>query len=142
MLATGWPSGMRPERSTASIVTASSPSFCEASTTLAPPRALVFHLVLDFVDLGARVRSPISFLICGGDAFIGRHRARLDLADLDQRHAEAALYGLADFARWQRERRIRNRRIDDRALGDHPEVDVGQIEIALLGKVVERRSRR
>ncbi len=37
MLATGWPFGARPERSTASMVTAVSPSFCAASITLAPP---------------------------------------------------------------------------------------------------------
>jgi hypothetical protein len=37
ILVTGWPVGVRPERSTASIVTAVSPSFCDASITLAPP---------------------------------------------------------------------------------------------------------
>ena len=37
MLLTSWPLGRRPERSTASMVTAASPSFCAASTTLAPP---------------------------------------------------------------------------------------------------------
>src|SRR5882724_680697 len=37
MLATSCPLGRRPERSTASMVTAASPSFCAASITLAPP---------------------------------------------------------------------------------------------------------
>ena len=71
--------------------------------------ALVFHLVVEFGDLAARALGREFLLHLRGDAFIGRRHARLDLADLDQRHAEPALHRLADFARGQRERRIGNR---------------------------------
>ena len=126
MLATGWPSGVRPERSTASIVTGGQAELLRSLHHIGAARALVFHLVLDFADLGARAFGRDFLLDLGGDAFKGRHRARLDLADLDQRHAKAPLYGLADFARWQRKRRVRDRGIDDRAFCDQAEVDVGK----------------
>ena len=60
--------------------------------------ALVFHLVLDFGDLGARAFGRDFLLHLRRDAFKRGHHARLDLADLDQRHAEPALHRLADFA--------------------------------------------
>ena len=53
--------------------------------------ALVFHLVVEFGDFAARALGREFLLDLRGDAFIGRRRAGLDLADLDQRHAEAAL---------------------------------------------------
>ena len=134
--------GVRPERSTASIVTAVRPSFCDGFDHAGAAAALVFHLVLEFGDLGARAFGRDFLLHLGRDAFIGRRHAGLDLADLDQRHAEPALHRLADLAGGQRKRGIRDGGIDDRGFRDHAEVDVGQIEVALLGEVVERHARR
>ena len=98
MLATGWPSGVRPERSTASIVTGGQPELLRGLDHAGAAAALVFHLVVEFGDLGARALGRDFLLHLRGDAFIGRRHARLDLADLDQRHAEPALHRLADFA--------------------------------------------
>ncbi len=88
--------------------------------------ALVFHLVAQFGDLGARAFGRDLLLQIGGDAFIGRLDAGLDLADLDQRHAELALHRLAHLAGRQRKGRIRDRGIDDGGFRDHAEVDVGR----------------
>ena len=60
--------------------------------------ALVFHLVVEFGDLGARAFGRDFLLHLCGDAFKRGRHARLDLADLDQRHAEPALHRLADLA--------------------------------------------
>ncbi len=110
------------------------------STPTGAAAALVFHLVVELGDLGSRPfdRDFLFHLRCY--AFIRGHRTRFDLADLDQCHAEAALYRLAHLAGWQRKRRVRNRGIDDRGFGDDAEVDVGEVQVALLGEVVERRS--
>ena len=76
--------------------------------------ALVFHLVVEIGDLGARALGG-DFLFQGrGDAFIGRFGPRLDLADLDQGNAEPARHRLAHLAGRQRERRVRDGAIDDR----------------------------
>ena len=142
MLATGWPSGSAAGAIDGVDRDGGQAELLRSLDHVGAAAALVFHLVLDFVDLGARAFGRDFLLHLCRDAFKRRRHARLDLADLDQRHAEPALHRLADFARRQRKRRIRNRRIDDRGFCDHAEVDVGQIEIALLGEVVERRSRR
>jgi peptidyl-prolyl cis-trans isomerase D len=62
------------------------------------PAALVLHLVLHFRDLGACALGRDFLLHLCRHAFKRRRHARFDLADLDQRHAEAALHRLADFA--------------------------------------------
>ena len=141
MLLTGCPFGARPERSTASMVTAVSPSFCAASTTLAPPPRSSSILSRKFAT-SLRARSVASSFFSSGATLciVGLDR-RLDGADLDQRHAELALHRLADLAGRQREGRVRDRGIENARFGDEAEIDVGRGEIALLGDVVERRSR-
>ena len=124
------------------MVTAVSPSFCAASTTLAPPPRSSSILSRRSATL-VRARSiAISLLHVAGDARVVRLDARLDLADLDQRDAEPALHRLADLARRQREGGVRDGGIENGGLGDEAEIDVGGAELALLGEVVERRARR
>ena len=140
MFVAGWPLGPRPERSTASTVTAASPSFCAASMTLAPPPRSSSILSRNSATL-VRARSlAISFLRSGREALIGRRHPRLDLADLDQGEAELALCRLAYIARRQREGGIGDGGVGDRRFGDDAEIDIGRIEAALLGEIVERRS--
>ena len=142
MLATGWPSGQAAGAVDGVDRDGGQAELLRGLDHAGAAAALVFHLVVEFGDLGARALGRDFLLHLCGDAFVGRRHARLDLADLDQRHAEPALHRLADFAGRQRKRRIRDRGIDDRGFCDQAEVDVGQIEIALLGEIVERRSRR
>ncbi len=60
--------------------------------------ALVFHLVVEFRDLGARALGGNVLFQVRGDAFIAGFDCRLDLADLDHGNAEPARHGLADLA--------------------------------------------
>ena len=99
--------------------------------------ALVFHLVAQLRNLGARALSGYFLLQVGGDAFIGWFDPGLDLADLDQRHAEPALHRLAHLSGRQRKRRIGDRGIDNGGFRDQPEIDVGRIEPTLLGQILE-----
>ena len=91
MLVAIWPLGRRPERSTASTVTAVSPSFCAASIDAGAAAALVFHLVAQIGDRLARAFDRNFLLQACGEAFIGWRDPGLDLADLDQGNAEACL---------------------------------------------------
>ena len=116
------------------------PQFLRGLDNARATAALVFHLVAQLGDLGARAFARNLLLELRGDAFIGWLDARLDLADLDQGKAELALFRLAYLAGRQREGGVRNRRIDDRGFRDQAEVDVGWIEAALLGEILERQS--
>ncbi len=91
-------------------------------------------------DLGAGPFGRDFLLQAGRHAGVIGLDRRLDGADLDQRHAELALDGLADVTRGKRERGIRNRGIEDGGFADHAEIDIGRFEIALLGEVLERQS--
>ncbi len=74
-----------------------------------------------------------------GEAGVVRLLARLDLVDLDDGRAEAALHRLADLAGGKREGGIADRGVE-RRLGHEAEVDVGAVEPALLGEVLERHA--
>src|SRR5205085_10540445 len=87
--------------------------------------ALVFHLVAQFGHLGTGAFGRDFLLQVSGDAFIGRLDARLDGADLDQRHAELALHRLAHFARGKRKSRIGDFGIEDGGFSDRAEGDIG-----------------
>src|SRR5579863_9625596 len=65
MLVAGWPLGRRPERSTASTVTALSPSFFAASMTLAPPPRSSSILSRSSATLERARSFAISFFISG-----------------------------------------------------------------------------
>ena len=80
------------------MVTGAMPELLRGLDDAGAAAALVFHLVVEFGDFGAGALGRDFLLDLGGEALIGRRRSGLDLADLDQCHAEAALHRLADFA--------------------------------------------
>ena len=71
MLVTGWPLRRRPERSTASMVTAVKPQLLRGFDHAGAAAALVFHLVVEIGDLGARALGGNVLFQVRGDAFIG-----------------------------------------------------------------------
>ena len=140
MLGAGWPLGEPPGAIDGVDGDGGEAQFLRGFDHAGAAAALVFHLVAQFGDLGARALDRDLLFQIGGAARIGRLDAGLDLADLDQRDAEPALHRLADLAGRQREGGVRDRRIDNRRFRDRAEVDVGRGEPALLGQIVERHS--
>src|SRR6185312_2066014 len=100
--------------------------------------ALVLDLVAQVVDRGARARLGDGLLDLLLDVVEGLLRARVDLGDVEEQRAEAALDRLADLVERQPEGGFRRGRIDDLLLGHRPDVDVGRVQPPLLGDVGER----
>ena len=123
------------------MVTAVEPQLLRGVDHARAAAAFVFHLVAQICDLGARALAGELFLQVGRDTRIVGLDRRLDGADLDQRRAELALHRLAHLAGRQRKCRVRDGRVEDGRFGDEAEIDIGRLELALLGDVVERRSR-
>src|SRR5258707_221521 len=88
------------------------PQFLRGLDHAGAAAALVFHLVAQLRNLGARAFRCDFLLQVGGDALIRWFDPGLDLADLHERHAEPALHRLANLSGRQRKRRIGDRGID------------------------------
>ena len=137
MLVTSCPSGRRPGAVDGVDGNGGEPQFLRGFDHAGAAAALVFHLVAQLGDRGARAFDRDFLFQVGSEACIGWFDPGLDLADLGQHNAELALHRLGHVAGWQRKGRVRDRRIDDLGFRDHAEVDVRSTEPALLGDIIE-----
>ena len=87
---------------------------------------------------GLRARSSRQIALeLGGHFGLRADFFRFDLADMHEHGAEAALYRFAGLAGLQRKGGIGDRAVEDRGLRHDAEIDVGVLQSALGGELLE-----